>query len=182
MRTAALLVATLIVSAALGIVLAVVVFVAVANAEPRHSHRYDVAQKMIRGLRVFDRARHIPMVGEGWNLEAEAHRYNVNPAVLAGLAAKEAELGRTAPAGTHNAYGIGPGESFPSWHAGNARAARLIRHYVDAKGARSVAGILAGGYCVGGCSGWVADVERWASVFGLGLELRYPRSPIPSRP
>lgn len=162
----------------LALVLALWIFLA-EHALAGHSHRYLVAKRTVAGLRYYDRARPIPMIRTGWILEQAGHRYNVNPALIAGIAAKETQLGRTSCL-SFEAWGLGAcghawtPPTFQSWRESTFYFARHLRVRFLNRGARSVSAILAGGYCASACGAWTADVLRFMRPFRLGSGVTYP--------
>lgn len=147
-------------------------------AKPKHNHYFSNALKIKVGLRYFGS---IPMKNTHWALEAAGRRYNVNPALIVGIAAKETQLGRTSCL-RYEAWGLGAcgrawtPPSFNSWRESIFYFARFLRTRFLNRGINTVEGILSAGYCVGGCGSWASDVYRWMGPLHLGFQVTYPYS------
>lgn len=139
------------------------------KAKQKHSPRFLVVQQLQHGL------AGTPLEPYAWALEREAHRWNVNPYLVASITGKESSFG--AHRCGFNPFGWGSCrgvyfESFPDAIA--TVTAALRRNYMDAWGLRSVEAI-GETYCQCG-SDWAVDVTWFMRArFASAPKVTYPR-------
>jgi len=140
-----------------------------ASRTVKHSHRYQVAARLARGL------RGTPLAGYGFAFEAEGHRWNVNPAMVAAIAGTESSFG--AQACGVNYFGWNSCNSAAPWSTVRASITYVTRdlrqRYMNRWGKRDVYSIGLT-YCGAGC-GW-----RWA--YGPHGVLQFMRNRFGSGP
>lgn len=139
-----------------------------ATAQSTHSHRYDVAHRLVVGL------QGTPLARYAFLFESEGHRWNINPFLVAGISGTESSFGAAACGG--NAWGIAScGVTFPSFADGIRYTTKLLRTFyldlgyttLDAVGGRYAA--------CGSC--WAAHTRYFMqSRFQSDDTLTYPLS------
>lgn len=100
-------------AAAILLSIAVLTFAGTATSQPektkpKHNHRYQVAQTLKRGL------AGTPLENQYWLLEAQGHKFGVNPYLVAAIAGTESSFG-AARCNGYNAWGVGSCASWASF-------------------------------------------------------------------
>ena len=140
-----------------------------------HSHRYQVAQKVNRGL------DGTPLQGLGFAFEAAGWKHKLSPFFLVGASGTESSLGESScRRNPHNIWGLGAcgvrwsEPHFPTWKAAIFYYAWFIRDRWP--NARTVYELH--GYCPEcGSYGWGSATYTWMErLFGdVSPSLAYPR-------
>jgi len=142
----------------------------------KHSHRYQVAQKVNHGL------QGTPLHGLGFVFEAAGWKFGLSPYFLAGASGTESSLGAAPCSGNpKNIWGLGAcGRAwnephFPTWKS----AITYYAHFIKRLWPHADTVYELHGYCPPcGSHGWGAKTLTWMQLlFGdVGESLAYPKA------
>jgi hypothetical protein len=125
-----------------------------------------------------------PLAGLGGTFVNAGSQYGVDPRLLVAISGGETSFGKTGnAAGIHNAWGWGPGRSFPDWQSGiDAIAQGLGKNYIG-QGLTTIPQIAAKWAPVGAAndprnlnSNWVRTISQFYNELG-GKGVGVPKAP-----
>jgi hypothetical protein len=149
-----------------------------AVSQPRHSHRFEVAQKLARGISALCRqgSGGCALRGQAFTIEDVGWREHTSPAFMVGASFTESSGGDAACSGNpKNIYGLSSCGSgwyvpyFKTWRESFTFFARFIhRRWPGARTAYQLPGYSACDAC------WGPRTALWMSRLGFGPGLAYP--------